>query len=326
MPIAPVLTELAQAWFAQQRRNLGLDKSEQDTTAAADESALRRAQAQRTLADMETPEERAAKLDLTKAQAEQARAHGTYYTTPKAAKQVERTVDLGDRVHTYYTDGTSDETPKGAAPKAPGAGGGGLAANPFLVKDAQGNDRLAVRDKGAPGGLRFVDTIGGTQVGPGPTAEQRNADTQSQAVEPAFDLVQQSLDSLKKASDASMFGNAAGVVPGTDVNWAKKHFQEQAKAFLGAIVARQSGEGSRLSDEDRVAYSHAAAIVNDTLLLPGGIEEAQKRMTEVKALLTNIIQRRRVGGSMAPGGAPAQPAAPAGGGGFRVVGKRPKTP
>lgn len=85
MAITPALTELAQAWFAQQRQKLGLDKVAQDAQAATDESALRRAQATRALGDMETPEERAAKIDLQKAQAEQARAHGTYYTTPHGA-------------------------------------------------------------------------------------------------------------------------------------------------------------------------------------------------------------------------------------------------
>ena len=304
MPLGSALNEVARIWFAQQREKLGINQAERDATAAADESALRRAQAARTLADMETPEERAAKIDYVKAQAEQARAHGEYYTTPKQAKAIERTTDLGDRVLITYTDGSTEERSKGAAPKAPGTGGGsGAAANPFNMTDAStGDTRPVVRGK--DGQLHFVTQVDGVNVGAGPTADQRNADTQAQAVEPAFELVQQSLNTLKKVADASTFGTATGLVPGTDVAWAKSHFQDQAKALLGAIVARQAGEGSRLSDEDRVAYSHATAIVNNMLLLPGGIEEAQKRMDEVKALLANIIQRRRGGGVTTMGAAP----------------------
>jgi len=135
----------------------------------------------------------------------------------------------------------------------------------------------------------------------------RNVEYQSQAVEPAFALVQQSLDTLKQATEG--FGSSvAGMIPGTDANWAKKHFQDQAKALLGAIVARQAGEGSRLSDEDRVAYSQASTIVNNTILLPGGVEDAQKRLSEAKQLIDTVIQRRRGGGVVAPG-------TPSGGGG-----------
>lgn len=45
--------------------------------------------------------------------------------SPKPTKQIERTVDLGDRIRTIYTDGTTSEEPKGAAPRASGSGSDG---------------------------------------------------------------------------------------------------------------------------------------------------------------------------------------------------------
>lgn len=179
---------------------------------------------------------------------------------------------------------------------------GSLAANPFNVEDEQGNTRLAVRIKG--GGLKFVDEIGGTKVAPGPTVEQRNMEIQAAAVEPAFELVNKSLDTLEQAT-SGVFGKVGGVVPGTSANYAKTRFQDQAKALLGAIVARQSGEGSRLSDEDRRAYSRAATLVNNMILLPGGVAEARARLRDVEALLTNVIARRRGSGTAL--GSTAQP-------------------
>jgi hypothetical protein len=309
-----VINRFADAYRAYSRAKAGIPEQEQAAQAAATNDLLKRAQLAQLAQQMGFAPGREARADaLSEATIEQARAHAGYYDRPKPTaptKAVERTVDLGDRIRTYFTDGTQSEEPKGAAPKAPGSGGddGGAAANPFNVRDSKGNTRLVVRDKSAPGGLRFVDNIGGESIGPGPTADMRNVEYQAEAIEPAFALVRNSLSNLKKAS-AGLGGSVKGMIPGTDSNFAKTHFQKQATALLGAIVARQAGEGSRMSDEDRKAYSTAATIVDNQLLLPGGIEEAELRLNEVHALLGAIQARRR-----GIGASGAQPAAPAAGG------------
>lgn len=160
---------------------------------------------------------------------------------------------------------------------------------------------------------RAVRLTEGQTFKPGMTAEQRNVEYQAGAVEPAFTLVRQSLDNFKAAAEGGLPGAPSALIPGTDAYYAKSRFVDQAKALLGAIVARQAGEGSRLSDEDRVAYSQAASLVNGALLLPGGIEEATKRIDEAEKLINDVTTRRRaVSGGMLPAG--SHPTAPAAGG------------
>jgi hypothetical protein len=149
----------------------------------------------------------------------------------------------------------------------------------------------------------------GGRLTPPPTAERRNLEYQAQAVQPAFDLVERSLDTLEQAT-SGIGGKIAGMVPGTSASYAKDRFIDQAKALLGAIVARQAGEGSRLSDEDRRAYSQAATLVNNLLLLPGGVQEARARLGDARNLLLDIDRRRGGRGAAAP--AAAGEAAPTG--------------
>jgi hypothetical protein len=133
----------------------------------------------------------------------------------------------------------------------------------------------------------------------------RNTSFQAGAVEPAFDLVEQSLNDYKRKSKG--VGSVKQVIPGTNAYYAKDHYISQVKALLGAIVARQAGEGSRLSDEDRVAYSRAAGLVNESLMLPGGTAEARKRLNEARDLIRAVQQRRAISG--AGSGAQANPPA-----------------
>jgi hypothetical protein len=157
---------------------------------------------------------------------------------------------------------------------------------------------------------RAVRLQEGQEFGPSPTAEMRNTEYQSGAVEPAFELVRQSLQSFKQAAAGGLPGAPSAIIPGTDAYFAKSRFQDQAKALLGAIVARQAGEGSRLSDEDRVAYSQAASLVNGALMLPGGIEEAEARVGEAQRLIEDVMARRKAVGAGHPltGAAPSRPA------------------
>jgi len=152
---------------------------------------------------------------------------------------------------------------------------------------------------------RAVRLQEGQTFGPSPTAEMRNTEYQSGAVEPAFELVKQSLKSFKQAAAGGLPGAPSAMIPGTDAYFAKSRFQDQAKALLGAIVARQAGEGSRLSDEDRVAYSQAASLVNGALMLPGGIEEAEARVDEAQRLIGDVMARRKAVGAGHPLSTPA---------------------
>jgi len=158
---------------------------------------------------------------------------------------------------------------------------------------------------------RAVRLQEGQTFGPSPTAEMRNTEYQSGAVEPAFELVRQSLQGFKQASAGGLPGAPSAMIPGTDAYFAKSRFQDQAKALLGAIVARQAGEGSRLSDEDRVAYSQAASLVNGALMLPGGIEEAEARVNEAQRLIEEVMVRRKAVGAGRPLSDPTAPARPA---------------
>jgi hypothetical protein len=146
----------------------------------------------------------------------------------------------------------------------------------------------------------------GGRLTPPPTAERRNLEYQAQAVQPAFDLVERSLDTLEQAT-SGIGGKIAGMVPGTSASYAKSRFIDQAKALLGAIVARQAGEGSRLSDEDRQSYSQAATLVNNLILLPGGVQEARARLADARNLLLEIDRRRGARGAAAPAAGGAVP-------------------
>lgn len=149
---------------------------------------------------------------------------------------------------------------------------------------------------------------------PPPTAEMRNTDYQAQALTPAFESMKESLKVLK-GQMGGFAGSVKAVTPGTDAYWAKDAFITKAKALAGAITARMAGEGSRLSDEDRVAYSRASAIVDNMILLPGGVQEAERRLTEVQQLLEQIQARR----NRAAGGFDTARGTDAGGGAVTTV-------
>lgn len=187
----------------------------------------------------------------------------------------------------------------------------------------QGNVRLVnTTDPEGNPVQRAVRLQEGQEFGPAPTAEMRNTEYQSGAVEPAFELVKQSLEGFKQAGAGGLPGAPSAMIPGTDAYYAMSRFRDQAKALLGAIVARQAGEGSRLSDEDRVAYSQAASLVNGAIMLPGGPEEAGARIEQARNLITTVMARRKqVGAGQTPtasmrGGSAAPSVAP--GGNIRV--------
>lgn len=79
------LQRLAQSFITRTNAANGNTAAAQAAQAAGEGSLLRRAQAAHTLASIPTPQEDAAKLDLTRAQAEQARGHAQAYRTPKPA-------------------------------------------------------------------------------------------------------------------------------------------------------------------------------------------------------------------------------------------------
>jgi len=180
-----LLEDLAQAYMQRERQRLGIPAQEQAAAAntRAEEASARAGREsesgliteklrQALLAGQveDAPEDREMQRMLRRAQAEEYMAHAAERRRPKQGKQIERVIDNGDHNLVIYTDGTREKEPKGAAPRAHGAGGGGgedvMAANPFPVEDAQGRQRLAVRVKG--GGLKFVDQIGGEDVSPKP--------------------------------------------------------------------------------------------------------------------------------------------------------------
>lgn len=309
-PPPSMLTKLAQVYLKREQDRVGITAQQQAAQQQQLGDLVKQAQLRKLLQEMDlAPAEQESQIELRSAQAESARALGASRGVVKPVKAVERTVDLGNQIEYIYTDGTRELKPKGAPPKAPGGAGddGSFAANPFSVSDNQGNTRLAVRVKG--GGYQFVDNIGGTPVAPGPTAEQRNVEYQAQAVAPALSLVEQSLNEFAQSIEGGLPGGPSAMIPGTNAYYAKTKFQEQAKALLGAIVARQAGEGSRLSDEDRKSYSAAATIVNNVITLPGGVDAARARLAEAKTLLDSIMTRRKMGsGAAVPPGATPTPA------------------
>lgn len=332
MPVGPVIERLARAFMEMRRQKLGIPQEEQVATASADNSALRRAQAAQILQTTgRIDEDRDLRRKLIEAQIRNydepnrlppvpPKDSTPHYTTDEAGN-VSAIVRQPDGTYVVRSLGKLGQRPADIRPDAPkaGAGNDGPKANPFIVRDpATGKDRYAVREGS---GFKFLDDIGGTPIGVGPTADMRNTEAQATAVEPAFELVQKSLDSLKTAMGATG-STIAGMVPGTQTYYAKTRFQDQAKALLGAIVARQAGEGSRLSDEDRKAYSQASTLVNNVILLPGGVEEAQARLNDARSLLDQVIARRKMSGTQT--GTPSGAVSGAPRSTFRVIGKRPK--
>lgn len=283
MGFASFIERLARAYMEQERQRQGIPAREQAAREAELADLVKRAELARTLQELQlAPAAQESKIGLEGAQAGELRSRVVQpIETSPGATLVPQTFMAG-RQEPY------------TAPPLPerfGVGGvGSFASNPFLVTDTQGRSRLAVRVKG--GGYQFVDQIGGEPVGPGPTADQRNVEYQAAAVGPAFELVKASLDDFERSIAGGLPGGPSAMIPGTDAYFAKSRFQDQAKALLGAITARQAGEGSRLSDEDRVAYSQASTLVNSAILLPGGVEEARERVLQAEKLLKTVQQRR----------------------------------
>lgn len=320
MPRQSILAAIARAYFARERQRLGITAEERATRESDTGDLVKRAQLAHLAQQMGfAPAEQELHTRLTEAQIRNLDEPNRLPPVPKVASPFHVTDEHGNvTVVTPQSDGTYTQTllhhiGKAAPPHSGkgGAGGGGLAANPFTMTDETGRQRSVARIKG--GGLQFVDEISGVKVGPGPTAEMRNTEYQGAAMEPAFTLVRASLDNFEQASKGGLPGAPSAMVPGTDAYYARSRFVDQAKALLGAIVARQAGEGSRLSDEDRRSYSQAAALVNGSLLLPGGIEEARTRIDQAETLLANVQQRRKLsgGGMLQPDGGGAAPPHPA---------------
>jgi len=142
-------------------------------------------------------------------------------------------------------------------------------------------------------------------LAPGPTSEMRNTSYQAGAVEPAYRLANASLDDFDREQGG--IGMATQLIPGSKAYFARTRFTDQAKALLGAIVARQAGEGSRLSDEDRKVYAQAATLVNGAIMLPGGVKEARARLKQSEDLINVIQQRRAISGAGAGAGAVPPP-------------------
>lgn len=294
------------AWLDRERARLGLPSREQEAAARAkreqaaalqesnlETARLQRAQIQQNMGLQ--PELTRLRSETALAQAEAARTRAEQ-GTPGTLRPVMN--DAGE-ITGFYDEKTGEiktDVPSGlrTRPKAAAPQGTVRLVN---TTDEQGNPIQ-----------RAVRLQEGQEFGPAPTAEMRNTEYQSGAVEPAFALVRASLDNFKKASEGGLPGAPSAMIPGTDAYFAKDHFTTQAKALLGAIVARQAGEGSRLSDEDRVAYSQAASLVNGALLLPGGPEEAEKRVNEAEKLILQVMERRKaIGAGRGSAGAPVAP-------------------
>lgn len=206
-----------------------------------------------------------------------------------------QTTRLGDRPRSIRTS-------TGVAPDAP-------LGSPFEL-DVNGEKKVFFRTKS---GVRPAGEVVPGATGLGRTAEQRNIEYHAGAVEPVFATVDEALKGLEDASGGPM-GALPSAVPGTDAYWARRQYQDLAQNLLSTIVARQAGEGSRLSDQDRAAYAQAISVVRSTILLPGGVAQARKRLDLARKLLAEVESRRQgkpqanvpaPGGK--PGGPPAEP-------------------
>lgn len=280
------------------RRSHGLPTREENLAALAEQELARR----KALADAGLTEARAAALPRQQEMAEETHAaQMKNYASMADYRNREKIPtppgvgSVGQYVEGLKTRLGRDLTPEellqaqtdwDKASSSSSGGAGGMAISPYVATDDEGN--LAVYDK------KTGKAIPGMH--PPPTSEMRNTEYQGQSLEPAFQMLQHSLDTLEETLGGDQVGwmdRAKGMVPSTQAYYAKDNFNRAARAFAGAILARMSGEGSRLSDEDRVAYSNAAAIVNDIILLPGGIQESRRRLNQALELLKGIQERRK---------------------------------
>lgn len=153
----PFLEAVARAQLARARNRAGIPQQEQATAQAESGNMVRTLQAMRALQELsQGPEEhesqmtyRTAQTESAQAQAEASRSLVTQRETAPQ-KKVERTVDYGNRVRTYFTDGTMQDEPKGAAPRAPSEGGegGGQDAVSMLLQGGTA-DKLPIGQRAA---------------------------------------------------------------------------------------------------------------------------------------------------------------------------------
>lgn len=304
-PNPSILARLAQAYMERERQRVGIPQEQQAAREAETVDLMRRAQAARIAQQMEmAPAEQSSEIDLRSAQTDYYRAGAGARETPKAGTpHYERDAAGNVTAVVPQPDGTFKQTPVGAigTPQREPVDRPGAMDMPMWVTNKKTGEQAFVP--------KSEVLANPALYGQAATADMRNTEYQAGAVEPALNLVKASLDEFEKASAGGLPGAPSAMIPGTAAYFAKSRFQDQAKALLGAIVARQAGEGSRLSDEDRVAYSQASTLVNSTLMLPGGIEEARGRLLQAEHLLNTILRRRKLAGAGAEPGAPPPPGA-----------------
>lgn len=316
-----VLRELARAYLAMEARKLGIPQAEQAAQTAESENALRRAQAQEILGKMRTPEEAAAALEHLRAQTElyrgqetRERANASKALTPKQGTPHYATDSKGNvTAITQGENGTYNTTPIGPVGTAqkPGA-----PKAPHLIA---GTDLTT-------GKARF-GVAGEEGFGPPQTTVERTRQDQAGHV---ISQAASFLAEMKNPEVRGLFGGLHGY--GTEMrqksgllraiapNPAAASHVKSALASLSAFLPIMHG---MRGGENMIA--HFEGVLGDFTSSPEQIEqatlaigEAAKRIREQgdAADLTDLVP--------SAAGAGTGPPAPAAGGGFRVVGVRPK--
>lgn len=160
------LAKLAEVFMQRESDRTGRTARLAAQEQALQQKAIQQAQLKKILQDLElAPADQQSQIDLRAAQAESARALANVRENPvaKPVKQVERTVDLGDKVEYIYTNGEREVKPKGVTPGRPDR----VLVQTWTGKtDAAGNPIMEFTPRA---------DMAGREVSQPPTVAQRNA-------------------------------------------------------------------------------------------------------------------------------------------------------
>lgn len=286
MAIGSVISRLAQAYLEMQRRKLGIPQREQEETAAADTSALRRAQAAQALRAAEySGEDRASQVRLRDAQAAalsenaasakalreaQAALANSKATNPPPQKKVERSDDFGGFRRITYTDGTTEDVPKTAAPKAPGAGGGLSKTGYQIIRNGKPEVWFPPANGGSlPEGASFaIDARNERKTAVAATSPLSNVEVMANQVEGALNKFDETslLHPIDKAVAQSSYKNLLNALA---VPWGR---------LLG---------DTRISDQDRTSYARSVGEPSFFLkeIAP---DVARQRLSNLREVIADI--------------------------------------
>lgn len=129
----------------------------------------------------------------------------------------------------------------------------------------------------------IFNQVGGQQIGPPMTADERNSERYSATLPTQLDMLQDALNEVNKINGMN---RAASLVPNTDAYNTVQVYTSLVNE-IAQTLGKSLGE-QRLTDQDRAVYAQALGTVNKLKLAGGGGPGAQKLLDTTRRLVSSI--------------------------------------